>query len=103
MNFVVKISGLLLIILLGCLAYALRAGDIATSGPVLFGSPWGIMTLVDLYVGFILFALFIISQETERRIAALWIAALLVLGNIVACIYLMVKLKNKSFKLSSAT
>lgn len=99
MNSVAKVVWLLLLVLVGCLVYALTEGNIDASGPTLFGSPWGVMTLVDLYAGFALFSIFILIQEKQRKTAIAWIGALLVLGNIVACVYLLLKLKQKSFSL----
>lgn len=83
------------LILTGFLIYALYAGDIDSSGPVLFGSPWGQMAMVDLYAGFVLFALFIYSQETSFYRAAAWIITLMFLGNIVACLYLLLWLSRR--------
>lgn len=90
-RFIVICNGLVLV---AFLAYTLYAGDIATSGPVLFGSPWGQMTLIDLYSGFVLFALFIYSQERFKAKAVAWIVALMLLGNLIACLYLLLWLKK---------
>lgn len=83
------------LVLIGFLGYALYAGNIESSAPTLFGSPWGQMALVDLYAGFVLFALFIYSQESSFSRAAPWIAALMLLGNLVACVYLLNWLSRK--------
>lgn len=84
------------LVLAAFLAYALYAGDIDSSGPILFGSPWGQMTLVDLYAGFVLFALFIYSQEPTFYRSAGWIVALMLLGNLIACLYLLLWLSRRS-------
>lgn len=89
------IIGLNALVLTGFMIYAFYAGDIDTSGPILFGSPWGQMTLVDLYAGFVLFALFIYSQERTFYRSAAWIIALMFLGNLVACLYLFLWLSRK--------
>lgn len=83
------------LVLMGFMVYAFSAGNIDHSGPILFGTPWGLMTLVDLYAGFVLFALFIYSQEATFSKAAPWMVALMLLGNLVACIYLLLWLKRK--------
>ena len=103
MNSAAKLVWLILIVLVVCLIHAFVYGNIDNSGPTLFGSPWGIMTLVDLYAGFVLFSIFIVSQEAQRKTAALWIGALLILGNLVACLYLIIKLKQKRISLSLST
>ncbi|MDX1692380.1 MAG: hypothetical protein R3208_01370 [Ketobacteraceae bacterium] len=94
-KFIRVIIGLNALTLIGFLVYALYAGDIDSSGPVLFGSPWGQMALVDLYAGFVLFALFIYSQEDTFHRAAGWILGLMVLGNLIACLYLLLWLNRK--------
>ena len=99
MHSAVKIARLIIginaLVLVAFLAYTLYAGDIKSSAPVLFGSPWGQMTLVDLYAGFVLFALFIYSQEDSFPRAAGWIVALMFLGNLIACVYLLNWLSKK--------
>ena len=54
--------------------------------------PWGIVTLIDLYLGFGLFA--VVIALTERRVipAAVWILPLFVLGNAVAAAWLIFRL-----------
>lgn len=45
------------------LVYAFLVGDFAAEGSQLTSVLWGIVSLVDLYVGFALFAGWIIYQE----------------------------------------
>lgn len=54
--------------------------------------PWGIVTLIDLYLGFALFA--VVIALTERRVwpAAVWIVPLFILGNAVAAAWLIFRL-----------
>lgn len=86
------------IVLIAFMAYAFVYGDISQSGPILFGSPWGLMTIVDLYAGFILFAIFIVSQEQQLTRYAPWVIALMFLGNLVACLYLLMWLNRKKHR-----
>ena len=44
------------------LIYAFAVGDFAAEGGQLTSMPWGIVSLVDLYVGFALFAMWIIYR-----------------------------------------
>jgi hypothetical protein len=66
---------------------ALLAGNFATEGSALMGMPWGVVSLVDLYVGFALFAGWIWYRESSRGIAIGWIVALLVLGFFTGSLY----------------
>ena len=57
------------IALLGLLAmtavliYGFTAGNFAEEGKQLLSMPWGIVSLVDLYVGFVLFSGWIVYRE----------------------------------------
>lgn len=62
--------------------------------------PWGIVTLVDLYIGFVFFAAIIFLTERSWLIAALWAAPVFVLGNIWAAIWLVIRLPHLAKQLS---
>jgi hypothetical protein len=64
---------------------------LATGFAAVTAEPWGWVTLIDLYVGFILFAIIIALVEKKWWVAALWIAPLPFLGNIVAALWLVVR------------
>jgi len=70
--------------------HALVGGDLRSEGAVLTDLLWGRVLLVDVYLGFILFGAWIGWREGAGLRAAGWIAALLVIGNVVACAYLLV-------------
>jgi hypothetical protein len=70
------------------LAPAVLEGDLAAQGDQLLGLAWGRVLLLDVYAGIALFAGWIAWRET-RTAAAVWIAALVLLGNVVACVYLL--------------
>ena len=74
------------------LVYAFTAGDFATEGRQLTSMPWGIVSLVDLYVGFTLFAMWIIYREPVRWQAAIWVALLMVFGFLIGSLYALVAL-----------
>ncbi len=63
-------------------------GDLGTEGRRLLDLAWGRVLLVDVYAGMVLFAGWIAWREVPG-FAAIWIVALLLLGNVVACIYLL--------------
>lgn len=50
---------------------------------------WGQVLLADLYLGFALFAAWMIWRDGTGLVTAIWVVALLVLGNVVACIYVL--------------
>jgi hypothetical protein len=63
-------------------------GDLSAEGARLMDLAWGRVLLLDVYAGIALFAGWIVWREAPAP-AATWIVALLLLGNVVACIYLI--------------
>jgi len=72
-----------------CIYWAINQKPLSESGALLISDPWGIVTLVDLYIGFIIFALFMFFTTTKKSSLIIWIPALMVLGNLVALIYII--------------
>lgn len=58
---VIALAGLLA--MTGILIYAFTSGDFSAEGTKLPSMPWGIVSLIDLYVGFILFSGWIVFRE----------------------------------------
>ena len=56
--------------------------------------PWGIVSLVDLYAGFILIGIWISYKEKGLSVL-IWIFFLMILGNLTTAIYVIYSL-NKS-------
>ena len=75
------------------LIYAFAQGDIAAEGARLLSMPWGIVSLVDLYVGFALFAGWIAYRESNWARALVWIALVMVLGFFTASLYTLLALR----------
>ncbi len=76
----------------GAIVYGFTAGDFFAEGRILTSIPWGIVSLVDLYVGFALFAGWIAFREPSPLRAAGWILLVLVLGNLTVSLYVLVAL-----------
>jgi hypothetical protein len=91
MKGLIALAAALLIVMLGALAYGFTQGDGWSELRTLLGYPWFVVTLIDVYVGFILFAAWIAYREKPLP-AALWIVTLLVLGNAFAALYALVAL-----------
>lgn len=79
-------------ILVATIIWAFGERPFGESFAVISADPWGIVTLIDLYLGFGLFA--IVIAVTERRLlpAAIWIVPLFLLGNAVAAAWLIFRL-----------
>jgi hypothetical protein len=85
--------------LLGVLAmtaailYGFIVGDFASEGSQLTSMPWGIVSLVDLYTGFILFSMWIIYRENSVPAAIAWTIAMMVLGFFTGALYAFLALQ----------
>ena len=76
------------------LLYAFTAGNFSEEGNILLGLPWGIVSLVDLYVGFILFSMWIVFREKVWWQAVIWVILMLVLGFFTGSLYTFLALRN---------
>jgi len=74
------------------LIYGFTAGDFFGEGSQLTSMPWGIVSLVDLYTGFILFSAWIIYREKSLPMAILWTIAMLALGFFAGSLYVLINL-----------
>lgn len=92
---IAKVIALLgLLSMTGVLIYGFTVGDFAAEGRELLSMPWGIVSLVDLYTGFTLFAAWIIFREASLGRAALWVALVMVLGFFAASLYAFLALQG---------
>ena len=76
------------------LIYGFTMGDFAGEGSELVSMPWGIVSLVDLYVGFALFSFWITFREKSAIRATVWILFMVVLGFFTASLYTFVALQT---------
>lgn len=67
-------------------------GDFAKDGGELLANPWGWVSLVDLYVGFALFSVWIVFREKNIWIATLWVILMMVLGFFTGSLYMLIAL-----------
>lgn len=71
------------------LAYGFTSGDLASEGAVLTGMPWGVVTLIDFYIGILLFSTWVCFRETNPLVMVLWIIAFVFTGNLATAVYLL--------------
>ena len=69
-------------------------GDFFGEGGQLAAMPWGIVSLVDLYTGFILFSGWIIFREKSLPVAIAWTVAMMVLGFFAGSLYAFIALQT---------
>ena len=76
------------------LANGFTNGNIGAEGMWLFAHPWGIVSLVDVYTGFVLFCGWIFYREKSFVRAAMWTIAVMVFGNFVTSLYVLLTAFN---------
>ncbi|MDK2981192.1 MAG: hypothetical protein PWQ55_1539 [Chloroflexota bacterium] len=78
----------------GILIYGFTRGDFSAAGDFFTNDPWGIVSLVDVYVGFTFFSAWVVYRETHWWSAVLWVAAIMILGNFPAGVYAFLALQR---------
>ena len=74
------------------LIYGFTVGNFSEDGGKILANPWGIVSMVDLYVGFILFSGWIIYREKSVLVAAIWVIFMMILGFFTGALYTLVVL-----------
>ncbi|MFU8795188.1 MAG: DUF1475 family protein [Dethiobacteria bacterium] len=67
-------------------------GDFSIDGAALLANPWGIVSLVDLYVGFALFSVWIVFREKSTLSAVIWVVLMMALGFFAGSLYTLIAL-----------
>jgi hypothetical protein len=76
------------------LVYAFTIGNFSAEGSQLLSMPWGIVSLVDLYVGFMLFSGWIVYREKALRPSIIWVILMMVLGFWTGALYTFIALQT---------
>ncbi len=76
------------------LIFGFMVGDFAREGRELLAMPWGIVSLVDLYVGFTLFSAWIVYREKSLLPSVIWVVLMMVLGFFTASLYTLIALQT---------
>jgi hypothetical protein len=78
----------------GILIYAFTVGDFSGEGARLLAMPWGIVSLVDLYVGFTLFSCWIVYREKSVLRSIIWVVMMMTLGFWAGALYTFIALQT---------
>jgi hypothetical protein len=87
-----------LLALIGLLAmtfilfYGFTYGDFFEDGKAILNNPWGLVSLVDLYVGFILFSMWIAYREKNILYIVFWIFLMMTLGFFAGSLYVLINI-----------
>ncbi len=74
------------------LMYGFIYGDFLGEGGILMSMAWGKVSLVDVYIGFFLFTGWVLFREEKLPTAIFWIFLIMVLGNLITCLYVTIVL-----------
>lgn len=83
------IVGVAWLVLLSGIVYASSRASLMDGMADLLNDPWGIVTLIDIYVGGVVIAVWISLREQNKIAAALWIVAFLGLGHFISATYFL--------------
>lgn len=75
------------LVMTAVLIYGFTAGDFRQDGSKLLQNPWGVVSFVDLYVGFALFSAWIVDREKSFVRSLVWVILMLLLGFLTAGLY----------------
>jgi hypothetical protein len=79
------------LILAGAIAWASGKAEFWASGAAILANPWGLVTLIDLYAGFIISGILVAAVERWKPWAWGLLAVSLVLGNVVYALWAVVR------------
>ena len=88
------ISALGVLAMTAVLIYGFTAGNFSADGGELLRNPWGVVSMVDLYTGFILFSAWIVYREKSIGRSIIWVILMMVLGFFTASLYAYIALQN---------
>jgi hypothetical protein len=92
---IAKVIALLgLLAMSAVLIYGFTVGNFAVEGKQLLSMPWGIVSLVDLYVGFVLFSGWIVYREGLGIRSVVWVILMMILGFWTASLYTLIALQT---------
>jgi len=80
------------LVMAAALVQGFAIGDFFGEGRQLTAMPWGIVSLVDLYTGFVLFSCWIFYRERSPFLAGLWTVAMMTLGFFAGSLYAFIAL-----------
>jgi len=77
------------IVMAGMIIFSIVTGDFIVDGGALLSNVWGQMSMVDLYVGFLLFYLWILRREKKVLPKIVWFILLMVTGSLATALYIL--------------
>lgn len=73
------------------IVWASLRGDFLAEFGAVTAMPWGLVSLADLYLGFVFYVLAVLAVERGAGARALWALPVFVLGNVWAALWIVVR------------
>ena len=89
---VLSLAGAL--VLTGAIVAAFATGDFLVEGGMIMDLVWGRVTLIDIYIGFLIMIGWMLFRERTVASKILWTVAFLVTGNVAICLYLFLAFRQ---------
>jgi hypothetical protein len=83
------------------IVWAVIKGDVRAEGAWILSHAWGMVSLADLYIGFLISSI-VIALFEKPKTAVLWIAPIPFLGNVWTLVWLALRLPALRARLSRA-
>jgi hypothetical protein len=90
-NYTRAIYAVLAIVFTAMIGWASLRGDFGAEFAAITNMPWGQVTLVDLYIGFGLYAAAVWLVEDKLTVKLLWALPIIVLGNAWSLMWVVVR------------
>jgi hypothetical protein len=87
---IAKAFGILAIVAMSAvLFYGFTVGDFFEDGSLILANPWGIVSLVDLYTGFVLFSVWVVYRERYWYASVVWVILTMIFGAFIFGVYIL--------------
>lgn len=73
---------------------AFIVGDFSEEGNIILSLTWGKVSLIDVYIGFIIFCGWIVYRERSLGRSIVWAILMMIFGNMTACFYILLALRQ---------
>ena len=87
---ILSLAGFL--ILLGLIIFGVTARDFSAEGNIMLSVFWGKFTMVDIYVSFLVFYIWVVIRERSVLKSILWFLLIMLGGSMSICLYLFIAL-----------
>jgi hypothetical protein len=72
------------------LVYGLATGTFISEGSILTSLLWGQISLIDVYIMFIIFSFWVFYRERSVWRSIVWVILIMTLGSFITCLYIFI-------------